>query len=76
MSPRRARAGAGILTGPDTEGKTYPSPGVALSAGITRAARHAGPCTYYVRDADSTGLFAIEQHEDRTVTITPTAPRA
>lgn len=64
MSRRRAQNGAGILTGPGEEGKTFPSSGAALSAGITRAARAAAPCTFYVRDPDGAGLYAIERTDD------------
>lgn len=58
---RRPKPGAAVLTGPGEEGKSFPSAGAALSAGITRAARAAEPCTYYVRDADSRGLYAVER---------------
>lgn len=61
MSRRRPTVGAGILTGPGEEGKRFPSPGAALSAGITRAARAPEPCTFYVRDPDGRGLFAVER---------------
>lgn len=64
MSRRPSAAGAAILTGPGEEGKRFPSPGAALSAAITRASHAVEPCTYYVRDPDGVGLFAVEHPED------------
>lgn len=64
MASRRAPAGAAVLTGPDEEGKRFPSAGAAVSAGITRAVRAHEPCTYYVRDPDGSGLYAVERTDD------------
>lgn len=72
MASRRIPAGAGILTGPDEPGKVCPSIGAALSGALTAAARALEPCTYYVRDADNTGRYAVELRDDRIVTVTDT----
>lgn len=65
--------GAGVLTGPGEEGKTFATPGAACSAGITRAARALEPCTFYVRSPDGTPRYRVERHEGRcNITVTAT----
>jgi hypothetical protein len=57
------------VTGPEGE-KASENAGAALSCALTRANRAPEPCTYYVRDADGLGLYAVERHDDRTTTVT------
>ena len=58
------------VTGPEGE-RNSPERGPALSLAITLASRLTVPGTYYVRDRENVGLYYVERHEDKTVTIHP-----
>lgn len=56
------------VTGPDTD-KGFVDHGPAVSCAQTRASRHKGEATFYVRDALDDVVSRVEKHADGRVFV-------
>lgn len=57
-----------VVTGPGTD-KTYKDPGPAVSYAQTRASRHDGEASFYVRDPSGSLHARVDREEDGRVYV-------